>query len=62
LICKEWPNIQRIRASLAQKDVTQANATRWPGFAKTLDELTDSTTSGLEGARENAHGSRERFG
>jgi TnpA family transposase len=25
LICKEWPNIQRIMASLAQKDVTQAN-------------------------------------
>jgi TnpA family transposase len=28
LICKEWPNIQRIMASLAQKDVTQANMVR----------------------------------
>jgi hypothetical protein len=31
LICQEWPNIQCIMASLEQKDVTQANATRWPG-------------------------------
>lgn len=28
LICKEWPNIQRILASLAQKDVTQATIVR----------------------------------
>lgn len=28
LIIKEWPNIQRILASLAQKDVTQATAIR----------------------------------
>jgi len=28
LICKEWPNVQRIMASLAQKDVTQANIVR----------------------------------
>jgi TnpA family transposase len=28
LICKEWPNIQRIMASLAQKDVTQATIVR----------------------------------
>jgi TnpA family transposase len=28
LICKEWPNIQRIMASIAQKDVTQANMVR----------------------------------
>src|SRR5436305_8833289 len=28
LICKEWPNIQRIIASLAQKDVTQATVVR----------------------------------
>jgi TnpA family transposase len=31
LICKEWPNIQRIMASLAQKDVTQANMVRMLG-------------------------------
>lgn len=31
LICKEWPNIQRITASLAQKDVTQANMVRMLG-------------------------------
>jgi TnpA family transposase len=28
LICKEWPNVQRIIASIAQKDVTQANMVR----------------------------------
>ena len=28
LIVKEWPNIQRILASLAQKDVTQATVVR----------------------------------
>jgi hypothetical protein len=28
LIVKEWPNIQRILASLAQKDVTQATIVR----------------------------------
>ncbi len=28
LICQEWPNIQRIMASLAQKDVTQATIVR----------------------------------
>jgi TnpA family transposase len=28
LICKEWPNVQRIMASIAQKDVTQANMVR----------------------------------
>jgi TnpA family transposase len=28
LICSEWPNIQRIMASLAQKDVTQATMVR----------------------------------
>jgi len=28
LICSEWPNIQRIMASLAQKDVTQATVVR----------------------------------
>jgi len=28
LICKEWPNVQRIVASLAQKDVTQATIVR----------------------------------
>jgi len=28
LIVKEWPNIQRIVASLAQKDVTQATVVR----------------------------------
>jgi hypothetical protein len=28
LICKEWPNIQRILASLAQKNVTQATIVR----------------------------------
>jgi TnpA family transposase len=28
LICKEWPNIQRIMASLAQQDVTQATIVR----------------------------------
>ena len=28
LIAKEWPNIQRILASLAQKDVTQATVVR----------------------------------
>jgi hypothetical protein len=32
LICKEWPNIQRIMASLAQKDVTQANMVRMLGL------------------------------
>jgi TnpA family transposase len=31
LICKEWPNIQRIMASLAQKDVTQVNMVRMLG-------------------------------
>jgi TnpA family transposase len=31
LICKEWPNVQRIMASLAQKDVTQANLVRMLG-------------------------------
>jgi TnpA family transposase len=28
LICSEWPNVQRIMASLAQKDVTQATVVR----------------------------------
>jgi TnpA family transposase len=28
LVCSEWPNIQRIMASLAQKDVTQATVVR----------------------------------
>ncbi len=28
LICQEWPNVQRIMASLAQKDVTQATIVR----------------------------------
>ena len=28
LIVKEWPNIQRIMVSLAQKDVTQATIVR----------------------------------
>jgi len=31
LICKEWPNVQRIMASLAQKDVTQADMVRMLG-------------------------------
>ena len=31
LICTEWPNIQRIMASLAQKDVTQADMVRMLG-------------------------------
>jgi TnpA family transposase len=31
LICKEWPNVQRIMASLAQKDVMQADMVRMLG-------------------------------
>lgn len=35
LICKEWPNIQRIMASLAQKDVSQATLVRkLSGYAR----------------------------
>jgi TnpA family transposase len=32
LIEKEWPNIQRIMASLAEKDATQATIVRKPGI------------------------------
>ena len=31
LICKEWPNVQRIMASLAQKDMMQADMVRMLG-------------------------------